>query len=74
MTEICLNPGSLQEQTKNYFVQGHLAQTSPHGPVIWKVMQKKCVERYCDALMTVKSQKKNWDLLENRQTYALKSS
>ena len=48
---------------------------------------KKCVERYCEqtnktyqqlykvathALMTINSKKKNWDLLENCQKYALK--
>ena len=40
ITEICLHPGSLQEQKKNYLDQGDLTQTSPHGPVMWKVMQR----------------------------------
>ena len=40
ITEIFLSPGSLQEQKKNFLVQGDLAQTSSHGPVIWKVMQR----------------------------------
>ena len=40
ITEICLNPGSLQEQKKSYLLQGNLTQTSLHGPMIWKVMQR----------------------------------
>ena len=47
ITEIFLNPGSPQEQKKNYFVQGDLMQTSVHGPMIWKVVQRH-VERYCE--------------------------
>ena len=40
ITEICLNPGSLQELKKNYLVPGSPTQTNPHGPLIWKVMQR----------------------------------
>ena len=40
ITEICLNPGSLQEQKENHFVQGNLTHTSPPGPMMWKVMQR----------------------------------
>ena len=32
--------GSLQEQKKNCFVQGNLAQTSSLGPMLQKVMQR----------------------------------
>ena len=65
-------------------------QTSQHGPMTWKVMQKKCVEQYCELAnqntqqlykvstpcldMTFNSKKKNWDLLENSPKYALKLS
>ena len=38
--EVCLNPKSLQEQKKRYLVLGNLSQTSPHGPMIWKAMQR----------------------------------
>ena len=62
-------------------------QTSLHGPMIWKVMQRNalsgiaswrtkqlsnCTKLELHALMTIKSKKKNWDLLENCQKYALK--
>ena len=85
ITEMCLNPESLQQQKKNYFVQGNLAQTSLHGPMIWKVMQRNvwsdtaswrtkqpsnCTKLQLHALMTINSKKKNWDLLENCPTYA----
>ena len=40
ITEICLNTGSLEEQKKSYLVQGNLTQTSPHGPMMWKVVQR----------------------------------
>ena len=33
---------------ESYLVQGNLTQTYLSGPVIWKVMQMKCVERYCE--------------------------
>ena len=33
---------------ESYFVQGNLTQTSPFGPMMWQVMQMKCVERYCE--------------------------
>ena len=83
ITKICSNPGSLQEQKKSCLVQGDLMQTSQHGPMTWKVMQKKCVEQHCEVAnqktqqlykvstpcldMTFNSKKKNWDLLENCQ-------
>ena len=38
--ETCLNPGSPREQKKNHSIHGNLTQTFPHGPVIWKVMQR----------------------------------
>ena len=85
ITEICLSPGSLQEQKKNYLVHGNLAQTSPHGPMILKVIQRNvrsdiaswrtkhtsnCAKLQLHALMTINSEKKNWDLLENCQKFA----
>ena len=85
-SETCLNPGSLQQQKKSYIVQGDPTRKSLHGPMIWKVMQRN-VEGYCEranktpsnctklqlhALMTINAKKKNWDLLENCQKYALK--
>ena len=88
ITETCLNPRSQQEQKKSYHVQGNLTQTSPHGPVMWKVMQRNvwsdivswrtkhtsnCRKSRLHALMTIKSMKKKWDLLENCQKYALKN-
>ena len=48
ITETCSNPESPQEQQKSYFVQWSLTQTFYHGPMIWKVNAKKCVERYCE--------------------------
>ena len=84
-TEICLSRGSLQEQKKNYLVHGNLAQTSPHGPMILKVIQRNvrsdiaswrtkhtsnCAKLQLHALMTINSKKKNWDLLENCQKFA----
>ena len=29
-------------------IQKNLKQTFPLGPMIWKVMQRKCVERHCE--------------------------
>ena len=67
-----LNPRSLQEQ-KSYHVQWNLKQTSPHGPVMWKVMQRNvwsdivswrtkqpsnCTKLQLHALMTIISEKK----------------
>ena len=34
------NPGSPQELHKIYVVRGDLMQTSQHGSVMWKVMQR----------------------------------
>ena len=66
--------------------QGNLAQTSFHGPTLLKVMQRNmrsdiaswrtkhtsnCAKLQLHALMTINSKKKNWDLLENCQKYAL---
>ena len=45
--EKCSNPNSLQEPRKSCPILRNLAQTFLHGP-IWKVMQRSCVERYCD--------------------------
>ena len=87
--KICSNPGSSRELQKNYLVRGDLMKASLHGPMIWRVMQRsvwkdiatwqtKQLNRYTKsqlhALMTNNSKKKNWDLLENCQTYALKLS
>ena len=38
--KICSNPGSVQEQKKKYLAQGNRTQTSLHGPMICKVMQR----------------------------------
>ena len=80
----CLNPGSLQEQKKNYFVQGNLPQTSSHG--LWKVMQRNvrsdiaswrtkhtsnCTKLQLHALMTINwKKKKKLDQLENYPQFA----
>ena len=40
ITEACMNPGSPQEQRKNYPAQGDLMRTNLHGPTIWKVMPR----------------------------------
>ena len=89
VTQTCLNSGSPQEQKKSYPVHGDLTQTSLHGPMMWKVMQKRvwsdiaswgtkqpsnCTKSQLHALMTINSQTKNWDLLENCQKYAVKLS
>ena len=89
ITEIWLNPGSLQEPKKSNLVQASLTQTSLHGPMMWKVMQRNvwsdvaswrtkqpsnCTMLQRHVLMTIKSKKKNWDLLENCQRYACTSS
>ena len=69
ITEICLNPESLQEQKKSYLVLGNLTQTSLHGPMMWKVMQRNvwsdiaswrakqpnCTKLQLHALMTINS-------------------
>ena len=45
----CLNPGSQLEGQNNCFFSAKIPkQTFPLGPVIWQVMQRKCVERYCE--------------------------
>ena len=73
-TEISLNPGSLQEQKKSYFVQGNLKQTSLHGLMTWMVVQRNvwsdiascrtkqpsnCTMLQLHALMIIISKKKN---------------
>ena len=40
ITEIRLNPGSLQELLKSYLIMRNLAQTFPYGLGIWKAMQR----------------------------------
>ena len=40
ITEICSNPESPQEQQRNYLARGDLMRASPHGPMMWKVMQR----------------------------------
>ena len=87
--KICSNPESPQEQQKNYLARRDLMRTSLHGPMMWKVFPRKCVEPYFEltkkqlsnssksqlhALMTINSKKKNWDLLQNCQKYAFKTS
>ena len=79
ITDICSNPGSPQELRKNDLVRRDLMQTIPHGPMIWKVMQRNawsgvanwqtkqlsnCTKLQLYALMTINS-KKNWDPLDN---------
>ena len=74
---------------ESYFVQGNLTQTFPDGAMIWKVMQRNVWSDIANwrteqlnsyttsqlhALMTINSKKRNWDLLENCQKYALKLS
>ena len=80
----CWNPESLQGQKKNYLFQGNLAQTSSHGPMVWKVMQRNvcndiaswqtqhpsnCTKSQHHALTTTNSRKKKWDLLESCQRF-----
>ena len=74
---------------KSFFVQGNLTQTSLCGLMIWKVTPSNAwsdianwrreqlnsyTESQLHALVTINSKKKNWDLLENCQKYALKLS
>ena len=85
--EICLNPKSVMELQKSYFVLRNLAQTFPHGPMIWNVMQRNAwndtanwrtkrlnnfSKSQLDALPTTNSRKQKWDLLENCQRFAHK--
>ena len=78
-----------QEQQKHYLAWGNLMRTSLHGPVRCKVMQRNewsgiaswpinqlsnFSKSQLHALMTINSEKKNWDLWENCQEYALKLS
>ena len=87
--KICSNPGSVQEQKKKYLAQGNRTQTSLHGPMICKAMQRNVwsdivswqtrrlnnsTKYLLHALTTINSQKKNWDPLENCQKFALKLS
>ena len=74
---------------RKYRVQGNLMQTSMAGPMMWKVMQRNawsditswrtkhhsnCTKLQLHVLMTINPKKKNWDLLEICQKYALKLS
>ena len=76
MFESKIFAGALQ---KNYLVQGDLMQTSQHGPMIWKVMQRNawsgiatwpikqlsnCTKSQLHALMTINN---SWDMLENSE-------
>ena len=85
--EICLNPKSLLELRKTCLILRNLANTFPHGPMMWKVMQRnawndianwrtKQLNNYTKsqlhALTTTKSRIKKWDLLENCQRFAHK--
>ena len=84
ITEICLNPGSLQEQKKSYLVHGNLTQTSLHGPMTWKVMQRNVrsdiaswrtkqstmTQSLSPCLMIINSSRKNSNLWENYQKFA----
>ena len=78
-----------RSKKKSYLVQGDLMQTSIHGLVMCKVMQRNVwsdlaswrikqlssfSESQLHALMTINSKKKNWDVLENCEKYALKLS
>ena len=86
MKEICLNPKSVLEPTKRYFIQRIVAQTFLHG-LMWKVMQthvlsdianwrteqvNSYIKSQLHALMTIISKKKNRNLLENCQKFSLK--
>ena len=80
---------SLQELQENYPARWNLMRTYLHGLVTWEVMQRNTwkdianfrtkpssnrVKFQLHALMTVNSKKKNGDLWENCQKFALKSS
>ena len=73
ITEICSSPGFLLVQWKNYLFPRNRMRIFPHGPVIWKVMQRNvwsdsascrtklpniCTKLQLHALMTVKLKKK----------------
>ena len=87
ITGICLNPKISAGATEKLPILRNLAQTFPHGPTIWKVMQRnarndianwrtKQLNSYTKSqlhvLTTINSRKKKWDLLENCQQYAPK--
>ena len=78
-------PESLLELQKSYLIPRNLALTFPHGPMIWKVMQRNvwndivswptrrlnnATKYQLHALMTIGSKKRKWDLLENCQKFA----
>ena len=81
----CLNPKSLQELWKSCPSLRNWAQTIPHGPMTWKVMQRsawndianwgtKQLNNYTKsqhhAFTTTNSRNKTWDLLDNCQKFA----
>ena len=72
---------------ENNLVRGDLMQTSQHGLMIWKVMQRSvssdvaswrtkrfnnCTMSQLHVLTTINLKKKRWDLLENPKKYAHK--
>ena len=89
ITETCFILRSVQERKIYHLVQGNLTQISLHGPVIWKVMQRNvwsdianrrtkqpsnCTKSQRFALTVINLKKRNWDVLENCQKFALKLS
>ena len=87
ITELCLNPISLQELRKSYHILRNLAQAFLHGLMTWKVMQRNAwndianwpteqlnsnTKSQLHALTTINSGKEKWDALENCQKFAHK--
>ena len=85
--EISLNSTSLLELRKSYLILKKMAQTFPHGLMIWNVLQRKawndianwrtkqlnnCTKSQVHALTTTNSRIKKWDLLEIGQRFAHK--
>ena len=85
ITGPCLNPEFPQEQLKNYHARK--IWVSLHCPMTWKVMPRNVWNNIVSwqtgrrnnstkyqphAFMTIISKKKNWNLWENCQKYALK--
>ena len=87
ITEICSNLGFLLGPWQNFLFPGNRMRIFPHGPRIWKVMQRiawkdianwrttqlnNSTKYLLHALMTIISKKKKWDLLENCLKFAHK--
>ena len=82
-------PESLQEMLENYLVLRNLTRTCPHGPMMWKVMQRNAwndvanwrteqlnsyTKSQLHALTTISLRKRKWDLFESCQKFARKLS